>query len=323
MAFDHKNALWLGTDSGLVKYDSTSWTVYTPENSPMELFWIWAVAVDKDNNVWFGNGNHDVGGLMCLSGNEWKLFTPENSSLKSSIIYDILIDSSNTIWVGTESGLARIYGNSWKIYDRSNSILPYIWIDDLGLDMEGKIWVGQEAIYSSDLGAGALLTVSPDGNNWSFNNPSQTGKATNRIRAIACDKRGYMWVSTNFDIGGDYAVSIYNKKQWISFSLSKGDTSRPYAVISIAVDKHNNIWFGAYDGLLMLKQDTSAIDSLFAKEGVGVKREFRLIPKSKKEMLYHDVLGRKSSIKGDDVKKAIGVLIGSDNIKTKKIVTVK
>ena len=39
--------------------------------------------------------------------------------------------------------------------------------------------------------------------------------------------------------------------------------------------------------------------------------------------LDHDVLGRKSPIKGDGVKKAKGVLIGSDNIKTKKIVTVK
>jgi hypothetical protein len=47
------------------------------------------------------------------------------------------------------------------------------------------------------------------------------------------------------------------------------------------------------------------------------------IPKQKKEMLHHDVLGRKSLRKGGDLKKANGVLIGSDNLQTKKIVTVK
>ena len=40
-------------------------------------------------------------------------------------------------------------------------------------------------------------------------------------------------------------------------------------------------------------------------------------------MSYHDVLGRKCLRNGDDIKKANGVLIESDSIKTKKIVTVK
>jgi ligand-binding sensor domain-containing protein len=212
IAFDHNNTAWIGTDSGLVKYDGKTWTVYTPKNSPMKLFGTRAIAIDKNNNVWFGNGNNNEGGLMYYSGDEWKLYTPDNSKLPIGIINDILIDSNNTIWVGTNAGLTRIKGDSWTIYDRSNSILPYSWVNELCIDSEGKIWIGQPAFYSSDLFAGALLIISSDGNTWSFNNPSQTGKASKKANAIACDKRGYMWVSTDADTS-DYAVSIFNKKR--------------------------------------------------------------------------------------------------------------
>jgi ligand-binding sensor domain-containing protein len=323
ITFDHKNTAWIGTDSGLVRFDGKTWTTYTPLNSPMKMFFVYAIAVDKKNDIWFSDGNCCDGGLMRLSGNEWKLFTPENSLLPGSIINDIHIDSTSVIWVATDQGLARIEEDSWTKYDRSNSIMPHNWVDELCLDREGKIWVGEfAAAYLTDTLEGALMNLTLDGKNWSLNNPSQTGKASRRITAIACDKRGYLWVSTSPDHEFDYAVSIFNKKQWLTFALSKDDTSRPYYIPSIAVDKNNNIWFATDPGITMLKQDTSAIDALFAQN--SVKHEFkRIIRKQKREMLYHDVLGRKSSKIGDDVKKAKGVLIGSDNIQMKKIVTVK
>ena len=264
---------------------------------------------------------------MFSPGNEGgKSFVPENPGYFLCTMMDILIDSSNTAWVGLfPCGLARIEGDSCKVFNRDNSIMVYDWVDKLELDKEGMIWVGQSIGASSEIDAGGLLSVTHDAKHWKHNSPSQTGKASNNIGPIACDKRGYLWVSTHgsFPIKHD-VVSIFNKKQWISFTINNDATARPYYITDIAVDKHNNVWFATLDGcILLLKQDTSAIDSLFAKEGVGVKHEFRLIPKQKREMLYHDVLGRKSPIKGDDVKKANGVLIGSDNIKTKKIVTVK
>ncbi len=328
IVFDHENTAWIGTNKGLVKYDGLAWTVYTPNNTPMEVFPVLAIAIDQQNNVWFSNGNVVQGGLMFFNRKEWKLFTTENSLLPCRGINDIIVDSDNAVWVGTvqfqgKGGLVRIEGDSWTRYDNSNTIMPHNSLEVLGLDKDGKIWAGQYApFYSSDTLDGALMTITHDGKTWTTNNPSQTGKATKRIRAIACDKRGYMWVSTSVDLSIDYAVSIFNKKQWITFALSKNDTSRPYYISNIEVDKNNNIWFVTDDGLAMLKQDTSAIDALLAQS--SAKREFKLIPqKNQKDMIFHDLLGRKRSNAGEKAAKTTGVLIGSDNLRAKKVLIVK
>jgi ligand-binding sensor domain-containing protein len=325
IAIDYNNVAWIGSDSGLVKYDGTTWTVFTPKNSPMKLSWITAVAIDKNNNVWFGNGNCCDGGLMCLSGDEWKLFTPENSNLPDRIIMDILVDSSKSIWVGTTYGLVRITDNSWIGYNKNNSIMPYNWVDNLALDKQGTIWAGQSMYYSSDFNAGALMTIAQDGSTWSLNDPSQTGKASKNVQAIACDKRGYMWVSTSWNLNINHdVVSVFNKKRWISFTLCKDDTSFPYFIRDITVDKNNNVWFATEEGILMLKQDTAAIDSLFVKEGVGIKNNFKppaLLPKGK--MVFCDLLGRKCSRLGNVFKKSNGVILGFDNLRVKKIAIVK
>jgi hypothetical protein len=117
---------------------------------------------------------------------------------------------------------------------------------------------------------------------------------------------------------------VVTKKQWISFSLGKNDSSRTYVVKSIAVDKNNNIWFATEDGILMLKQDTLAIDLLFIKEGVEVKNEFKQpFRQQKKEMAFYDLLGRKCLKTGDIFKKTNGIILGFDNFRVKKIAIVK
>jgi ligand-binding sensor domain-containing protein len=170
-----------------------------------------------------------------------------------------------------------------------------------------------------------LISVTHDAKNWNLNSPSQTSKASNNIKAIACDKRGYLWVSTHSSVLIDHdVVSVYNKKQWISFTLNNDATARPYFITDIAIDKDSHVWFATDDGcIVLLKQDSLAIDSLFAKEGVGTRPEFRLIPKKQREMVYYDLLGRRCLRTGDFFKKTHGVLIGSDNLRTKKIVNVK
>jgi hypothetical protein len=47
----------------------------------------------------------------------------------------------------------------------------------------------------------------------------------------------------------------------------------------------------------MLKQDTSAIDALFANSSVN--QELRPIRQQKREMVYYDLLGRKCLKTGD------------------------
>jgi ligand-binding sensor domain-containing protein len=294
---DHTNALWIGTDSGLVKYDGTEWTVFTPLNSPMKVYHVWSIAIDRNNAVWFGNGNVLEGGLMVLSGNEWKSFTPDNSILPNRVVNDLVVDYDNTVWAGTTQyqgggGLVRIAGDSWTYYNKGNSPLRYNSIEHLALDSGGNIWVGQDGkLYLIDTLDGALLTVSADGNRWEINDPSQSGKSSNAITAITCDKRGYIWVTTSVGNHWAHSFSVYNKKRWLTFRVGEDDTSPPYYMPDIAVDKNNNIWFATDHGVLTLKQDTAAIDALFSS---GVTEARHLPFRRQGSMPEHfDLLGRK------------------------------
>lgn len=327
IAEDFNNNIWIGTDSGLVKYNGMEWTVFTPLNSPMEVYHVWSIAIDRNNNVWFGNGNVDEGGLMFFNGNEWKLFTPENSILPNRVVNDIVIDYNNTVWIATTQyqgggGLVRIEGDSWTFYNKSNSIMQYNSVEELALDSGGNIWVGQDGkFYLIDTLDGALMTVSSDGNRWAINNPSQSGKSSNSITAIACDKRGYIWVTTSVGNHWDYSFSIYNKKQWLTFSVVEDDTSRPYYMPDIAVDNDNNIWFATDHGVLMLKQDTTAIDAMFSS-GVAV-HEINFFRRGKTATTQFDLLGRKiRRVNGTRVKPG-GVVIESGNNSVKRIINIK
>jgi ligand-binding sensor domain-containing protein len=326
IAFDHKNVAWIGTDSGLAKYDGTTWTVFTPHNSSMKGLEVRCIAIDHNDNIWLTDGSIGSNVLLKFNGNEWKSIAQESSLYDITPISDILIDSSNTAWIGMlPGGLLRIEGNSWKIFDKNNSIMQYNWVDELELDNQGKIWVGQSLFVSSNIFAGGLLSVTHDGENWSLNNPSQTGKSSKNIQAIACDKRGFIWVATSTgDSIGYYSISIFNKRQWLSFALGKDPFSNFISIQDISIDKFNNVWFATENGITMLKQDTLAIDSLFIKEGVGIKNNFKQpIRLPKREMAFYDLLGRKCSRQGDVFKRSNCVILGFDNIRVKKIAIVK
>ena len=171
--------------------------------------------------------------------------------------------------------------------------MSYNSVEELALDSGGNVWVGQNGMfYMTDTLDGALLSVSADGKEWIINNPSQSGKSSNSITAIACDKRGYLWVTASADNNRDYSFSIYNKKQWMTFAVVEDDTSRPYYMPDIAVDNSNNIWFATDHGVLMLKQDSSAIDAMFSSGAKASK--VRQIPhKNQTIKRQFDLLGRK------------------------------
>ena len=60
----------------------------------------------------------------------------------------------------------------------------------------------------------------------------------------------------------------------------------------IAVDNSNNIWFATDHGVLMLKQDSSAIDAMFSSAAKASK--IRQIPHNDKTIKRQfDLLGRK------------------------------
>jgi len=112
------NDIWLGTSGGLVKFDKTNWSVYTPTAVTIQKS-VGSFDIDSLGNVWYANGSS---GLVKFDGTNYTNFNcPFPSGYGGA---DISIDRSGTIWQrGTGMYLIGFDGISWTLYDYTNSAM--------------------------------------------------------------------------------------------------------------------------------------------------------------------------------------------------------
>jgi ligand-binding sensor domain-containing protein len=77
--------------------------------------------------------------------------------------------------------------------------------------------------------------------NWITYNTSNSGIASNYVKAIAIDASGNKWFGTS--LGG----SKFDGKHWKTYDTSNSGLANDW-VLAIAIDSSGNIWFGTNDG---------------------------------------------------------------------------
>lgn len=60
IAIDESGNKWIGTYFGLVKFDDTNWTVYTPLNSGLPENTVTSIVIDGFGNKWIGTSANGV-----------------------------------------------------------------------------------------------------------------------------------------------------------------------------------------------------------------------------------------------------------------------
>jgi hypothetical protein len=96
---------WIGTNGGLAKFDSTTWTFYSTSNSDLPSNSITSIAIDGSGNKWIGT---DIG-LAQYHGTTWTIYTTSNSGLPHNDVHSIIIDGSGNKWIGTNGGGLAVY----------------------------------------------------------------------------------------------------------------------------------------------------------------------------------------------------------------------
>ncbi|MBD3234192.1 MAG: PorV/PorQ family protein [candidate division Zixibacteria bacterium] len=102
--------LWVGTPSGLYKYNARRWITYTTEDSLISND-VTCVAFGRMNTVWIGTSE----GISRFAGRNWTSFTTENG-LPSNTIKDIAVGKMNEVWVLTDAGIAKLEGNEFNTF---------------------------------------------------------------------------------------------------------------------------------------------------------------------------------------------------------------
>ncbi len=153
-------------------------------------------------------------------------------------VKDIAVDAQNVIWFATDKGVIDYDGFNFN-YTRNFDTDPS-GASAIAIDRHGNIWVGS--------GAGRLCQF--DGNNWKIYDSKDNLPRTD-INAITIDDSDNIWLGIacmNWDeycIGG--GVWKYDGSDGIIYNKENGLVND--YVYAVAVDAHNEKWFGTGSGV--------------------------------------------------------------------------
>jgi diguanylate cyclase (GGDEF)-like protein len=140
LSLDPKGDLWVTSDQGIFKHDSSGWHAIDPGSSGAKPD---LIAVDWNGNLWASGPSQD---LMKLRVNQYKVVQAEHIGrppLMSEEIVSLIVDHRGWLWVGEDAGVTVYDGQRWRSFTQDDGL---IWNDTdsfaLTEDSDGSMWIG-------------------------------------------------------------------------------------------------------------------------------------------------------------------------------------
>ena len=251
------NRKWISFyESGILKIDSTFWTIYNTSNSNIPTNYFSTINVDNESNFWGGYGNL----LTKFDGTNWHVYGIPDSTFPGHSISSILFDSLNNVWFLKNVDFP-ISSTHYLMEFRDDSI----WVTHLSLQLANgyrqlllnnqSIWIGDGeglylfendslqyfppqngpvGLYCTDVKSDSLnniwfatglagwgYLVKFDGTNYSGFNYLAT--------AIEFDNDGNLWVGTE-SFTGNAELLKFDGTNWISFNPTNSELPQTYSI---------------------------------------------------------------------------------------------
>lgn len=231
---------WIGTESGLWKYDRVSGDF--TKNTRLPDTPIKNMLLSGDGLLWIGTDN----GLYIYNEPEnyleHEVHSSKNmNSLVNNIVWNIFEDRDGNIWLGTDSGISLYYNSpivdtySWDELVKSDEGND---ISCIYRDSRNNFWWG---------GSNGLCYYNPARNKslWFKMNQGKYSISHNRIRWIYEDWDKDLWIATDGGINRfDYATETFENYQIVDSTHTRNANWTHY----INGDNHANLYLVAYCG---------------------------------------------------------------------------
>ncbi|MCP4427392.1 MAG: hypothetical protein GY803_23130, partial [Chloroflexi bacterium] len=192
LAIDSLGQKWIATGSGVEMLDADgNWapSYYHDPNQPsLASDTVFAVAVDANDNVWFGT---DGAGVSKKTSSGWATYTTMHG-LASDTVYAIAVGDDGSVWFGTDNGLSKLSsdGVTFTNYDTGNSNILSNTVEDIAIDSENNIWT----IHPFS-GVGVLS----NSEEWTTYIPDNSGLVSAFVQSITVDRSGRKWIGYTMD----------------------------------------------------------------------------------------------------------------------------
>lgn len=222
----HDGYIWVGTPSGLVRFDGVRFEVLTRLNTPaLKNDGILSLYEDRENGLWVGT---DGGGLCSYRKGIWKSYNTEDG-LSNNHVRAITSDLRGQLWVGTEYGLNRLDMDGFRVFTTRDGLYDNI-ITALDVDHWGHLWIGTLRGGLAKLKEGVIRVYEYD-----------DGLINMAVNAVSTDHMGHIWIGT--------MAGLYTLRQGEEMARSVAGTAYT-PITSIVEDNRGALWVGTMaDGL--------------------------------------------------------------------------
>ncbi len=268
LAQDPVGYLWLGTESGLLRFDGVRfvpwedlWAVPQPHAS------VRAVCAARDGALWFGTA--EPGAIGVIAGDTVRMYG-EADGLPPGMVTALVQAADDTLWAAGRFGVVRLVEGRWT---PAGEGLPPGVVNDLVIAPDGAVLAGAATgVYRRPRHAAAFhpvgvsrdavrsIALGPDGRMWRTDPivgvravaapDGAPDPAAPRARGarLLHDSRGDLWVGTGgqglwrlrHDAAG--AVSLFQRTSTVTGLSDDGATS-------MIEDREGNVWVATRDGL--------------------------------------------------------------------------
>ena len=246
---DQQGFIWIGTDSGLNRYDGTSLKIYLHDNrdaNSLSMNEITSTFQDHLGYLWVGT----LSGLNRINLKTNVITRYYAPSISGNEIKTIKTDAQNNLWVATDKGLS-VYNHSTNTFYNYNLNLN-LKINDFLFIKKNYLWLGTE---------NGLKAINLDTQHTSFIIEQPHPLNQLRVVSFSQDHKQQIWVGTN---NGLYVLKndkIIRKKLFNS-QLNAEENN----INTIFQDRSNNIWIGTNKGLFLTDTSAKSYTSFYHKE---------------------------------------------------------
>ncbi len=275
LAQDRDGHLWLGTDSGLIRFDGTEFVRWGSRGEEaLAGSQIRALVAARDGSLWIGFGG--AGGISRIHEGRVVNYTSEHG-LAQGWVLTMFEDADGAIWAGGLLGVSRFLGGRWSSIGEAEG-LPAVPVLSSYYAQTGKIWVSTRAgTFQRDAGKARFeflsemqfsnMQVEPDGAIWMIDLPHglqrlDFGDTPFKVispevlsgRTLEADASGNLWLGTLAK--GLWRVRRNNRGRSFSVERLTDQSLMSLDVWDILEDRDHNLWVGTGRGLLRLSDSS-------------------------------------------------------------------